>query len=127
MIQKALHFKVVRYLISGGASFVTDYAVLAYSLEVINLGTGVSASMGMISGILISFTLNKMWTFSNLSNENIRRQFMQYLGLVIFNYLFTVGFLVVLDNMISPLVLKPITVGLITSWNYILYKRVIFS
>ena len=49
--------RVSKYLVSGGIAFVMDYGILAICVELIKLGTGVSAAIGMTAGILTSFLL----------------------------------------------------------------------
>ena len=115
-----------KYLLVGGGAFALDYGLLLLSHYVLNINLSVSTSIGFISGFLFSFTLNREWAFAKQNKRRAHNQIIEYSLLVIFNYFFTLVFINFLSSVAPVFLLKPAAVGLITVWNYLAYKHLIF-
>ncbi len=127
MIKKFASTKIFKYLISGVLAFAVDYGALTMCLMLFHIGTGVSAAAGLTCGVFVSFSLNRTWTFKSKMSAKVYRQFISYWILVGINYVFTILMLVMLDEIISVLILKPIIAVIIAAWNFFICKHIIFK
>lgn len=129
-MKKLLQHSLVRYIVVGGSSVVIDYVVFVALYNLFDIALSVSLTTGFIVGLLWNFLLNKFWAFQSDDNAPHRhkRETMLYAALVVFNFGFTNGFVVVVDAIgIPPEVSKIIATAMITLWNYYLYKHYIFK
>jgi len=80
-------------------------------------------------GLVSSFLLNKFWSFNTSHTaKQTAKQGLLVAALVGFNLLITNLVIVYLHKLhIGPEISKIITTGMITCWNYILYKKHIFK
>ena len=75
---------------------------------------------------IINYLLNKFWAFK--SQTISIKSLVLYIGLFIFNITFSSQFIVILSNVgVKSIVAKFISMILITCWNFILYKKVVFK
>ena len=116
----------VRYLTVGGTAFFLDYSVLLVLKEVVGVNTAVAAAAGFLTGFVASFVLNRAWAFVGGKDRRSHIQLIEYTALVVFNLLFTVVVLELLDETFAVALLKPAVTAVITLWNYFIYKLVIF-
>ncbi len=127
-LDKAKRNSVLKYLLSGTTAFGLDYILLITTYYVIGLPLAVATSIGFISGFLVSFSLNRQWVFPSGPQRNIRRQVIEYIALLVFNYFFTVwGVSFLNDHGVSPAIGKLGIMALIVCWNYALFRWVIFA
>lgn len=62
---KKFDFKeLFRFLIGGGCAVITDCAVY-YMLLCYGIGTAESKLSGFVTGSLVGFTINRIWTFKS--------------------------------------------------------------
>ncbi len=62
-------YVVVRYLISGGTSAVTDLVILYILVHYIGMHYLIAAIIAFILAFCVSFTLHKFWTFKSHEQE----------------------------------------------------------
>ena len=132
MVQKLWqlrHHSATRYIIVGICAFTTQYVTLNFSYYVLSLHLHVATSIGYICGLLISFAFNRHWVFGKAGkHKHIAHQSSEYIALVIFNYFFTVlGVSLLKHHGIQPYISPVLITAIVTLWNYILYKKVIFK
>lgn len=125
---KKIPVSLVRYVIVGGVSLIADYGSLLLMYRVFGIDLPVATLISFLFGLSVNFILNKQWSFGAASNvQETTRQVLLYLLLVAFNTFFTVYAVLALNNAgMPPEISKPLCVAVITLWNYLLYKRVIF-
>jgi putative flippase GtrA len=119
-----------RYLAVGVTSLAIDYSALLICYRLIHMPLFVATSIAFCLGLFINFLLNKYWTFTAAprSAKQNARQALLYAFLVVFNLGFTNLFILSLGKAhIGPEITKPISTAIITLWNYILYRKVIFK
>lgn len=121
--------QLVAYVISGVTALAIDNGVFLFFLYILNAPLAVAVPAGLTSGLVASFALNRQWTFKRDANHfhSGKKQFALYIGLFVFNNLFTylfIKFLFILG--VVPAASKIIATVCITLWNYIAYKNVIF-
>jgi putative flippase GtrA len=120
------YHSVLRFLISGSVAAGTEYAVF-----LILHGSGLKLVLANVisfcCGLVVSFLLNKHWVFSHKSNGS--RQFAAYTTVALINLLISSAILVVLVNKIHipAFIAKFCVMLLIASWNYVIFKKLIFK
>lgn len=119
----------LRYLTVGGISFCTEYGLfnlltLAWAEELRPVIANIPA---MMAGFLISFTLNRFWSFR--SKTGLLRQ----LGLYSVLFLINLGLSSLLLHLLSeeltlsPRLAKLFIMGAVVLWNFILYRKIIYK
>lgn len=78
-------------------------------------------------GFWVSFTLNRIWSFQ--SKTDIGRQLLLYSMLFVFNLGVTSFLMYVLSDIIGivPHISKIIVMFAIVSWNFIIFKKIIYK
>src|SRR3990167_3912629 len=84
MIRRFTKHLLVRYVISGGVSALVDLSLL----YLFNLYTHylIAAAFAFALAFSVSFTLQKFWTFKDLSTDGIHKQTVISLGTSLFVY-----------------------------------------
>lgn len=128
-IRSKITKSLIKYIFVGGSAFAADYATLLVLYYGASVALGVATTCGFFTGFIISFYMNRKWVFGDAgSSRKLKRQLVEYLGLVVFNYLFTVFAVSLLNDLgVMPWLGKLLVMVLITGWNYMLFSRFIFS
>lgn len=125
----ALNHSAHRYVIVGILAFSSDYSLLILQYYLFHISLGLATTTSYIIGLIISFSLNRRWTFGSRGrHKHIILQGLEYGTLAIINYLFTFFSIKFLhDHNIQPYISKIVTMACITIWNYFIYRYVIFT
>lgn len=114
-----------KYIIIGGTCALCELLLFTI-FEIIGLGIFVSNICSVVIATVINYSLNKFWAFE--SKERSIKSLVLYLCLFAFNITFSSEFIMFLSNTgINSIVAKLISMILITCWNFVLYKKVIFK
>lgn len=117
-----------RYLATGFFSFGIEYLLFIVLYKIL-LMEPIPANIIVYASVFwINFLLNRVWSFR--SQSSFFRQLKLYFLLFIFNLLIANVFLMYFISHvigISPLLSKGIVMGFVVSWNFILYKKVIYK
>jgi len=122
------HKLIVKYLIAGFLSTLTHLLVLHFVHTVFYLNIIASTTVAFIAAFLVSFSLQKFWTFRNLSRKYLQQIYL-YLSIGIFN-LFVNGLLMEITvNWWAwhYLWAQIATSALIAVSSFILYKFIVFK
>jgi putative flippase GtrA len=124
MFLKKYH-NVLKFIMSGSLAALTEYTTFLI-LHHFKLHLAVANAISFCCGLVVSFLLNKHWVFSHKSNG--RRQFIMYASLALVNLSLSSGLIVILVRSIGipPFISKICVMGLVASWNYIIFQKVIF-
>lgn len=124
LTDKSVH----KFLVVGVISFAIDYGLLLILHDVFDVQLNVATTLAYLTGLVVNFTLNKVWTFS--APKGARQstvQAFQYGVLVIFNLLATNVIVSVAEAVaIGPELSKPVATAIIMVLNYVVYQRIIF-
>lgn len=114
-------------MIVGFSSFIIDYGLFFIFFKFAGLWYLFSTLISQAVAIVYNFTLNRNWSFR--SNGHKKKQFAKYMTLQVWNYLFatTALWFFVSQYAIDPLIAKVMAIGIVVSWNFILYKFVIYK
>ena len=129
MLKKISSRQEVRYLISGGTAFLTEYITF---LIIINISecliiNNIAQTISMILGAVVSFTLNKLWSFKN--RKRSLSQIIKYCIVFCFNLLVTNTIIYLITNSNISTNLMIIKLGLVcmtTTWNFFLFKYFVY-
>jgi putative flippase GtrA len=119
---------VLKFLTVGVVSFAIDYGLLLILHDAFAVQLNVATTLAYLIGLVVNFTLNKMWTFSAPKGaRQSTKQALQYGILVVFNLLAT-NIIVSMAEAggVGPELSKPIATAAIMVLNYVVYQRIIF-
>lgn len=68
------HAKIVRFLISGSLAAGTNLGLLYVLTDLLKIWYLISAIFSFVAGFLVSFILQKIWTFQDTSRERVHSQ-----------------------------------------------------
>lgn len=116
----------LRYLLVGGIAYLTEMAVLVVARDGLKFGSLTAVAISFWVGFIISFVLQKIFAFKNHETgfTVLGRQLGLYALLVAFNFGFTLLLVRLFDNTFSVYLIRTIAIFIITSWNYLVYKRI---
>lgn len=119
---------IVRYLFVGGTSFVVEMSCLLLMYHVFKLDITASTSIAYWIGLLLAFGLQKVVAFRDKRSQLHILTWQAFLFglLTLFNWGFTV-FLVGLFPAAYLIFSRPLAQVIFASWNFFLYKHVIFN
>ncbi len=123
------HKKLVRFLITGGSAAAVEYIVfllLALLLAALQSGTIIAQVLSFCTGLLVSFFLNKHWSFQ--SKGSAKQEFVRYFILAVINLIISTVFLWLLIEAVGlyAWVAKLIVMAMIAFWNFFLFQKFIF-
>ena len=120
------HSKILKFLMSGSLAASTEY-VTFLALHAIGLMLVLANALSFSCGLIISFLLNKHWVFSRKGNGP--KQFVMYATLAGINLIIGSGLIVLLVHglQLPAFLAKLCVMGLIATWNYVIFKKVIFK
>ncbi len=115
----------VRYLITGISAALLEYLIFNI-LFFLTKALYVSNTAGMTAGLVLSFALNRVWSFE--SRGRIDRQLVMYIALFIVNLLISNYAIHILADVIGilPALSKAMVMGMIVIWNFVIYRKVIY-
>ena len=124
MIQ--INNKILKFLMSGGTAAATEFVVFAIILKFID-NLLISNSVSFLCGLVVSYTLNRLWVFD--SKANVKKQFSEYFILATINLGLSNLFLYFLTDIISleTWISKIIVMATIACSNYFIFSKFIFK
>ncbi|HHV58702.1 MAG TPA: GtrA family protein [Clostridiaceae bacterium] len=115
-----------KYFITGCLSFALEYSIFTLLFQVIRLWYITANTIAYIIIFWFNFLLNRYWSFK--SRENIKKQLVLYGCLFFINIFATNGLMYLLSDMagIPPQISKVLIMGAVVSWNFVIYKKIIY-
>lgn len=119
--------RIVRYLIAGSLSYALELTTLLSVHKFGHLTVEASTAIAFWVGLILSFIFQKLFAFRDYQKEikAMTKQIGYYIGLVLFNYAFTLAVVAMLPSR-YVVVSRTIALVITAAWNYFLYKRFIF-
>lgn len=129
LIQRCASSTLLRFLAVGGVSTVFLVCTLYFLSEILHIWYIAASACAYTLTTIISFLLQKFWTFKNIVRSQIPKQFFLYVTLAVFNFFANI---VLMYGMVEYLKLwyilsQIITLGCIATWDFILYRFIIFN
>lgn len=118
--------RIVRFFVSGALSTATTLGVLYLLVESVRFNQVLASVVGFLCGVVVSFTLQKWWTFKDHATDRIRMQASLYLFIVLANTMLnTVCMYIGVELLgVQYLVAQIITALLISVESFFLYRLV---
>lgn len=114
-----------RYLIVGISSAAIELLMFSI-LRLLSLDLTLSNIIAVVMATLFNFFMNRGWSFSTKSKFN--RSSILYLALFLLNLTFSTKAIKLMVGLgFIELFAKLITMILITMWNFVLYRKVVFK
>ena len=121
--------QLFRYCLSGGLAFLVDFGLTVLFTERAGLTASLSATIGYVSGLVITYLLSIFWIFDKHRFDNRFVEFLLFglIGLV--GIALTFGLMKLFTGQwhIHYILSKLITVVLTTLWNFFAKKLLLFS
>lgn len=118
---------VLRYLFVGGTSYSFELTALLLIYHLTGSKTA-AAAVSFLLGFLIAFVLQKLIAFQDFNKEMkvLTRQWSLYILLNVWNYGFTVIWVSAFPAHYI-IVSRTAALILMSVWNYVIYRKVIFK
>lgn len=119
---------IIKYIISGGTAAFTDLLLLFFFTDLLGLYYLLSAALAFMVAIVISFNLQKRWTFRD-TNENVGEQMTVYVivGIVNLGLNTLLMFLFVDFFHVMYIVAQIFAGGTIAISSFLIYRFFIFK
>ena len=119
--------KVIRFLIAGGSAAVVNFSV--FYLTNVDGHYILASIYAFFAAFLVSFLLQKYWTFKEHTHSMVKTQILMYLAVAGMNIFIGTMLLYVLVEYFgihNHLVAQIMSQSLIACMSYFVYKHVIF-
>lgn len=116
-----------RYLITGFSSAAIEMLLLYLFKDKAHLSVVLANTIAYAVSFWFNFLMSRFWSFG--STGDIRRQLAIYTALFTFNLGASDAIMYLLTTYLSIqyLIAKVFAIGVIVSWNFVLYRKVIFK
>ena len=120
--------RVVRFVIAGSLATATSATVLYVSITIFGVWYLAASAIGFLAGFLVSFTLQKFWTFRDRNTEDVTRQASIYLAILLVNLgLNTLIVFLLVEYVTFVPVLAQITASLLIACESFFVYQYLFS
>ncbi len=115
-----------RYLVTGFLSFGIEYALFNLLFQTAGLWYIWASTIALSVVFWFNFLMNRLWSFK--STTSLKIQLPLYTLLFGFNILATNLLIYLLSDKagIHPSLSKLLVMGAVVSWNFILYRKIIY-
>ena len=120
--------KIVRYIISGSAAAVTNLGTLYFLTEFSHIWYLYASVVAVCVSLVVSFTLQKFWTFRDRRTEHIHHQALRYFFIFLFNLTLNTGlvYCFVEYGKLHPVVAQFFAAILIAFESFFAYQFLVF-
>jgi putative flippase GtrA len=117
-----------RYIVSGLIVYALEMLIIIV-LQALDYSSVIAVSVSFWLGLLATFVIHKIVTFKDkrVHHKILARQIVAFLGLVIFNYLFTVVMVYLFKHLLPTIVIRTLTLAITIIWNLYIYKAHVFK
>lgn len=134
MVVKNLKDKIVRlrlphYLVGGAVTFIAEYTSFLLLFYTFGLGAVSSNTISFCLALSVSFVMNRQWVFkhTDMNSKKWHNQLVMYFCLAILNLIVTnLSIHALVGWSVPAYIAKLLLIGLVASWNFVIYKRLIF-
>ncbi len=119
--------QLFRYIVTGGAAFVAEYALYQLLYRILGVDYAVAAVIVYTLLFIITFVVTRKWTFE--STGSAAAQLVMHFLLFAFNV--WVGNYLLMRGLVGVGISKDIApflkTAMITCWNFLIYKFIIYK
>lgn len=113
----------VGFIFAGGIATVLNFSIFLCLLK-INVQPTLAAAIGYLSGILVSFAINKFIVFSNSQRASLWRYFVSY-GAALLGQLAVLNLLLLSE--LGPEISNAVAIFFIVILNFFLVRSFVFK
>jgi len=119
--------QLYRYLVTGFSSAAIELTLLYVFKDIANFSIIVSNSIALSIVFWFNFLINRLWSFK--STANLKKQLIMYMMLFVFNLGASdlIMHLLTTELSMQYLLAKVFAIGAVVTWNFLLYKKVIYK
>lgn len=119
-------YQFIKYFLIGSSGFVLDMLTLIGLKEGLNLNPVLAVMINQLLTINYIFFLNKYWTFK--AQGITKDQVIRFWILMLWNYSFAVVIMWIGNILleINYIYVRILSIAVVVSWNFILYKHWVF-
>ncbi len=119
--------QLYRYLVTGFSSAAIELTLLYIFKDIANFSIIVSNSIALSIVFWFNFIINRLWSFK--STANLKKQLIMYMILFVFNLGASdlIMHLLTTELSMQYLLAKVFAIGAVVTWNFLLYKKVIYK
>jgi putative flippase GtrA len=126
MVRRLSTHSVVRFVVVGGLSLLTNTAALYALHGVLGMWLPLAAALAFAISFVVNFGLNRMWTFE--SDGALAGHLWRYLALVLANLALNAALVTGLSAVGVPYLLSQVIVtAMLSAANYVVSQRWIFT
>jgi putative flippase GtrA len=128
MLKKLTQHRGMRYLFVGGSVYILE-VIIIIALQRAGASGVQAVAISFTVGLVVSFLLQKLFTFRDkrMAHRIVLTQALAVIALVVFNFGFTVAMTKIFEQMVSPVIIRTVALGMTTIWNFYLYRTRIFT
>lgn len=123
------YHRIIKYIIAGGTAAAVNIAGIYILTDLFHLWYLASGVLAFLVAFVVSFTLQKFWTFNDHSTENVHIQVSIYLIVSLISLLWNTFLLYIFVDVFHIwYLLAQIFAGAIVALsNYFMYKKFVFK
>jgi putative flippase GtrA len=124
-----VNHRIARFLFSGGFATATNVILLFVLVRFFYMWYLLAAILSFIAAVVVSFMMQKFFTFNDYTKEKIKQQTVFYLGIQIFNLcLNTLLMYIGVDLLNIQYVLTQVLISSVMAvYNFFVYKYLVFT
>ena len=122
---KILEQKVIRFIIAGSTAFGVNIIALFLLTEFVGLWYILSATIAFVTSLLVGFSMNKSWTFGDVTADDLHKKIFVYFSINIINLILNNSILYFLVETwgVWYLLAQALASSLIAFESFFLYKK----
>jgi len=121
--------RIIRFCISGSTAFLANLILLWFFYGLLKVDLIISTTIAVVLSFIVSFCLQKFWTFKENTRRKIPKQVLLYVGVALLNLAINNPSMLYLVNVLGVwyLLAQTIVNFLVGFINYLIYHFIIFK
>src|SRR3989344_6329895 len=121
--------KAVRYIISGGTAAFVSLALLYLLTDVFGFWYLLSSAIAFIFAFIVSFTLQKFWTFQDKQSRAVGKQLVFYFGTALSGLALNSFLLYTLVELFGLwyMLAQAFSIGVVAIATFFIYQNIVFN
>lgn len=118
----------MRYLFSGGTAAMVNLGLLYLLTDIMGLYYLLSGILAFSCGVIVSFIMQKSWTFQDRSTEETYKKFVLYVVIAIINLAVNTSLLFLFTDIFNLyyMISQFLASGIVAVWSYFIYRKMFF-
>ncbi len=125
-IIRVFNHHIIRYIFSGGMGAIVNLGLLYILTDLVHLHYLVSGIIAFICAVIVSFFMQKKWTFKDHSTENTHKKFGVFVIVAVVNLALNTALLYFFTDFWHwhYMVSQFFAAAIVAVWSYFIYKIV---